>query len=176
MPAIMVIISCPPSRPLLRAHPGFCGHELDDVHVFDLDARAWRCASIGAGCCLGGGGGGGASASASAVRPCPRSVFGAAVHACGSARHDACAHSGSVLMFGGEVDPSTQGHAGAGGFSAELWGLDAEGMTWRQLAADGQAPSARGWVGSCAVDGALVVHGGVDVQNRRLADMHLLKL
>ena len=103
---------------------GFSGRELGDCLAFDTASRRWR----------------------AAPEIPPRSVFGAAVHVCsskdaaggghghghghgaegvgggvgGGGGGDGCGHGGHVLLFGGEVDPSTQGHAGAGGFSGEV--------------------------------------------------------
>lgn len=101
---------------------GFSGKELGDAHAFDIATKTWACppapaqthadaaaADAAAGC-------GGC-----ALAIPPRSVFGAAVHVCDGAGGGAgCGHGGHVVVFGGEVDPSTQGHAGAGCFSDEV--------------------------------------------------------
>lgn len=173
---------------------GFCGHELGDVHVFDLAKQQWRCAAAGSagaeetGEPEGAGGmradGGCCGSSAGGERPAPRSVFGAGVHA-GCSGGDGCSHAGHVLVFGGEVDPSSEGHAGAGCFSCEAWCLEPAGLSWHRVEAqgggggaqgggEGEAPCARGWFASCAVAGALVVHGGLNIANERLGDMYQL--
>ncbi|GBF97397.1 hypothetical protein Rsub_09562 [Raphidocelis subcapitata] len=135
---------------------GFSGRELGDCHAFDTAARAWR----------------------PAPEIPPRSVFGAAVHACGGGGGGGCRHAGHVVLFGGEVDPSTQGHAGAGGFSAEVHCIDPKrgdthAVTPAPDAAAG-APCARGWFASASVGGSLVVCGGVDTANVRLDDVWVL--
>lgn len=68
---------------------GFAGHELNDVHRFDLAARAWDCPA----CCSG------EAAAAAAAQLPARSVFGVAAHVCA-----ACAHGGHL------VSPSQQSH------------------------------------------------------------------
>lgn len=199
--------------------------------MFDVSSRKWQCTAASAeesaagGCCGGQAAGPAGAGGGGDAQPTGRSVFGAGVHSCGQA-HAAggmCDHHGHIVTFGGEVDPSTQGHAGegtaclplaipcfvcvfsrlitrrrqqagvllpcptnvrhhacrpagAGGFSSELWCLDTASLRWHKLAAEGPAPCARGWFGSCLVDGALVVHGGVDVDNRRLDDLYTLTL
>ena len=219
---------------------GFSGRELGDCLAFDTASRRWR----------------------AAPEIPPRSVFGAAVHVCSSkdaAGHghghgaegteggggvggggggDGCGHGGHVLLFGGEVDPSTQGHAGAGGFSGEvcpalprpnpplgstassrpcLYPHTAPAPPQKQTARqtlslslshththalatikqvfcldpsaagaaahalhpspdpEHGAPCPRGWFAAAAVNGGLVVVGGVDVGNARLGDVWELR-
>lgn len=57
-----------------------------------------------------------------------RSVFGASSHSCegDAATGQKCDHDQHIVIFGGEVDPSTQGHAGAGDFTDELWCVDVQ--------------------------------------------------
>ncbi|KAI8475700.1 MAG: kelch repeat protein [Monoraphidium minutum] len=143
---------------------GFSGKELGDAHTYDIAAGRWLC------------GDGGAEACGGCASPIPaRSVFGAAVHACGGSE-DGCGHGGHILLFGGEVDPSTQGHAGAGGFSSEVFCFETDGKGCHALQLSGgeggaaDAPCARGWFAAAAVGGRLMVHGGVDVANARLGD------
>lgn len=67
-----------------------------------------------------------ASATWAVVPPCglpARSVFGVGLHLCNAT--DACSHAGHMLAFGGEVDPSTKGHSGAGDFSDALFCYEA---------------------------------------------------
>ncbi|KAJ6850292.1 putative nitrile-specifier protein 5 [Iris pallida] len=129
---------------------GFSGEELDDVHCFDPAGGAWEVIETGG------------------DRPSPRSVFSAA----GVGKY--------VVVYGGEIDPSDQGHMGAGMFSREAFALDTETLGWRRLeeACDdggGEHPGPRGW---CAFSGAdvgghrgLLVYGGNSATNDRLDDI-----
>lgn len=107
----------------------------------------------------------------------PRSV--AALAAAGPARS-------RLVLFGGELAPSKDGHAGAGQFTAEAFELDtanprgaAAGAAWRRLEAapaEKGGPSPRGWLAATATDdGLFVVHGGNDESNVRLADGFVLR-
>jgi hypothetical protein len=140
---------------------GFTGAEAGDVHRFDLAAGAWEAvAPAGA-----------------ALRP--RSVFGRAAHACGSAGGNACAHAGHIVLFGGEVDPADAalGHAGAGEFAADVLCLDTARREWHAEAPGGAAaPAARGWAASAATPAGLALHGGVAEGNGRLSDLWLLDI
>lgn len=88
---------------------GFAGRETNDVHRFHLATEAWDCPNCFS--CTG------AAADAQQVPPeqqpaCghaapvglpPRSVCAVVAHGCGG-----CAHKGHVVVFGGEVDPSSE--------------------------------------------------------------------
>lgn len=144
---------------------GFCGHELSDAHRFDVASGGWDCP----GCC---------EEDMAAALPA-RSVFGLGSHACGACA--ACSHANHVLLFGGEVDPSTQGHEGAGAFSNDVFCMDtAHGRgaasAWHKLQPEGQPPMPRGWFAAAAVPGGMVVYGGNSASNERLEDMWLLKV
>ena len=87
--------------------------------------------------------------------------------------------SGSILAFGGEVEPSAEGHEGAGAFADDMVAIDSS--TGEQLpvsvisqAADRSLPEARGWGGAAAVSGSqAVLFGGLagsDEAPRRLED------
>eukprot|EP00877_Chromochloris_zofingiensis_P006588 jgi/Chrzof1/2182/Cz11g05080.t1 len=135
---------------------GFSGRELNDCHSFNTLKDSWECPL----CC-----------STDSGLPA-RSVSGAAIHTCSS-----CDHGGHIIMFGGEVDPSDKGHAGAGHFSSETFCLDVDKRKWHKLDDSGSdAPTARGWFASTNVGGNLVVHGGINEANERLADMYMLQL
>lgn len=106
----------------------------------------------------------------------PRSV--AALAAAGPARS-------RLVLFGGELAPSKDGHAGAGQFTSEVYELDTAkpvapgGAAWRRLTPAGAeaplGPSKRGWLAATATeDGGFVVHGGNDESNVRLADGFVL--
>ena len=168
---------------------GFSGKELDDCHCFDLNSQTWSCP-----CCT--------STAAKDLNhtawtmPLARSVFGACAlnHAtsCSSSSssgdHDH--HAGHILAFGGEVDPSAQGHSGAGQFTAAVTCFDpvnastkttaaaaenSSSSSWHGVVPSGEGPCPRGWFAWAAVDGGFLLHGGLDCNNQRLEDMYLLK-
>lgn len=130
---------------------GFSGEELDDVHSFDLGSNTW------------------AQVETTGDKPSPRSVF--CTTRVGNGKY--------VVVYGGEVDPSDQGHLGAGSFSREVFVFDSEGCEWRRLDefVDGvDHPGPRGW---CAFDGAMIggedgllVYGGNSPTNDRLGDIY----
>lgn len=141
---------------------GFTGSEASDVHRFDLRANAWE----------------EVPARGDAVRFSARSVFARASHSsCAAA---ACGHRDHILVFGGEVDPCDQGHAGAGQFADDLCCLDTSALSWHRVAAagavGGEGPAPRGWAASSEVPAGLVVSGGIDESNTRLGDLWLLDL
>jgi hypothetical protein len=147
---------------------GFDGSkELADAHAFDVQARAW-CASC---------------ASCEGAEPTlpARSVLGVAAHTGCDGGHPTaatgdCSHGGHVVAFGGECDPSvTRSHDTAGKFLGDAWCGDAASGAWHPLKAGGPGPGPRGWFASCAVPGGLVLHGGLDASNERLADCWRLK-
>lgn len=129
---------------------GFCGHELADVHRFDVAAGTWvACSAL----------------------PTARSVLGVGTHDCSGA----CGNDGAILAYGGEVDPSDKGHEGAGDFCAELLGHSAGG-TWLSLDSSGEGPGPRGWYACTTHKGDLVVHGGLGADNARRGDMYILRM
>jgi hypothetical protein len=69
---------------------GFCGHELNDVHSFDLASREWRLESEG---------------TFSARSVCSYGVV-----------TSPATHETSLIIVGGELAPSARGHQGAGNF------------------------------------------------------------
>ncbi|KAM5353422.1 hypothetical protein ACJ41O_000072 [Fusarium nematophilum] len=80
-----------------------------------------------------------------------------------------------VTMFG-ERDPSSLGHAGAGKMLADVWAFDVEQGTWQKVETGDETPVARGWFDAdVAKDEAgndtVVVHGGLDEENKRLGDV-----
>ena len=84
----------------------------------------------------------------------------------------------SIIMFGGEVKPSTEGHAGAGGFSNEVYQYhtDRPENGWQKLAISGENPSPRGWLpATTTADGEVVIFGGLSPANERLCDLWALK-
>lgn len=132
---------------------GFSGEEMDDVHCFDPAHKTWT------------------QVETSGQKPTARSVF------C------TLANGKHIIVYGGEIDPSDQGHLGAGQFSGEVYALDTETLAWRKLEdkvdSDGH-PGPRGW---CAFAGTrqgdrqgLLVYGGNSPSNDRLDDIFFLAL
>ncbi|KAG2454804.1 hypothetical protein HYH02_000636 [Chlamydomonas schloesseri] len=179
---------------------GFCGRELDDMHVYSVPDNTW-CGSACPSCHSPvheheqhhnnshdhdhAHAGAASPAAAAAAASCgggklpARSVFGAGVHECGQS---GCEHDGALLVYGGEVDPSDKGHDGAGDFCASLMEFGARGPAaaaaaggWRPLEAGGDSPGPRGWFAATTTpDGRLLLHGGLDGNNQRLGDMYVL--
>lgn len=129
---------------------GFAGMEMDDVHYFDLAREEW------------------AQVETNGEKPTARSVFSTAVI------------GKYIFIYGGEIDPSDQGHLGAGKFAGEAYALDTETLAWTRCD-DGpdssDHPGPRGW---CAFasghrDGkeSLLVYGGNSPSNDRLGDIFL---
>jgi N-acetylneuraminic acid mutarotase len=90
-----------------------------------------------------------------------------------------CAHCNAgdkVVIFGGEVDPSEKGHAGAGAFADDSLLFDPKSNQISTLPASGPPP--RGWssMASCA-DGRVVLFAGLtgdDEKPERLNDLWVL--
>lgn len=126
---------------------GFCGHQLGDVWLFE--AGRWERVAV----------------VADLGAPAPRSVFASA-----------SLGAGEFVLFGGEREASTAGHAAAGTFHDDAWLFDAAARTWKRLRLQG-SPSARGW---CALSHAgarrLVLAGGLNDQNERLNEAFVLEL
>ncbi|PIA58312.1 hypothetical protein AQUCO_00500323v1 [Aquilegia coerulea] len=127
---------------------GFAGQEMDDVHCFDPINEVW------------------VQVETSGEKPNPRSVFSTA----GIGQY--------IILYGGEVDPSDQGHLGAGKFAGDGFTLDTKTgiwMRWDDMSDPANHPGPRGW---CAysnghLDGkdGLLVYGGNSPSNDRLDDM-----
>jgi len=142
---------------------GFTGAESGDIYRFDIAKNQWEALEIKQP----------PEDKAHGRSFTPRSVFGKATHASPSC----CAHSGHVIIFGGEVDPSDQGHAGAGLFDNTTFCLDTKARAWDVLTGDTAAgPSPRGWAASCGCDQGILVHGGIDATNTRLDDFFILDM
>ncbi|ATY66263.1 Kelch repeat [Cordyceps militaris] len=79
-----------------------------------------------------------------------------------------------VTMFG-ERDPSALGHAGAGKMLADAWAWDIELAEWHKLETDGETPEPRGWFDADVVHDekadAIILHGGINEENKRLGDV-----
>lgn len=126
---------------------GFNGKELSDIWALDLGnvAQGWT------------------KVETSGDLPGPRSVS-----AIGSVSPK------EIIVFGGECEPSAQGHEGAGRYLEDTAVLNVETMTWRKINAP--HPTGRGWTASCSAGpNAFAVHGGFGGADR-LGDIHIFKL
>ncbi|GMK59899.1 hypothetical protein CspeluHIS016_0901160 [Cutaneotrichosporon spelunceum] len=96
--------------------------------------------------------------------PGPRSVAG--MHTVGD----------RLVIAMGEGKPSiTGGHETAGNFWDDVWTYSPSNG-WTEVTITGEKPSARGWFASDGTADGVVVHGGLDDGNTRLADMWVLQL
>mmetsp|Transcript_4030 Transcript_4030/g.7750 ORF Transcript_4030/g.7750 Transcript_4030/m.7750 type:complete len:348 (+) Transcript_4030:58-1101(+) len=134
---------------------GFIGQESNAVYRFELEAKKWEVVL---------------AEGNDKIRPFSVS--------CGVTLSDV------LLFFGGEVDPSTKGHEGAGSFSSDvvilngLTGLPTS--TVKLEASTSPGPQARGWAAADAWGGdKMVLYGGLsgsDKEPTRLADTWVLQL
>jgi N-acetylneuraminic acid mutarotase len=89
-------------------------------------------------------------------------------------------YAGSILLFGGEVDPSAKGHEGAGGFANDLLVFD--GLTGAAANVDctsQELPTTRGWASADAIGTSFYLVGGLtgdDDAPQRLGDVWRLDL
>jgi N-acetylneuraminic acid mutarotase len=147
---------------------GFTGKESSDIHRFDLTTNTWE---------------NNISISPSSNDPnqaafTARSVFGRGGHS-SDCSVSGCGHAGHLLVFGGEIDPSDLGHAGAGQFSNTTYCLDPKTRTWHFVTTSSdnneEYPGPRGWGASTELPGrGVVLSGGMDDRNQRLNDLYLL--
>lgn len=145
---------------------GFSGQEMNDVFKFDLTTQTWDAVADGEG---------------EGYLPAKKSVFGIGthVHISQSSYACECHHANHIIVFGGEVEASDQGHAGAGQFSNDLYCFDAQKRSWHNLQPnndDTECPESRGWMASTSIPGrGIIIHGGVAESNDRLGDLWLLE-
>eukprot|EP00271_Cylindrocystis_brebissonii_P017676 TRINITY_DN4685_c0_g1_i1.p1 TRINITY_DN4685_c0_g1~~TRINITY_DN4685_c0_g1_i1.p1 ORF type:complete len:327 (-),score=43.89 TRINITY_DN4685_c0_g1_i1:1037-2017(-) len=131
---------------------GFNGKsEQGDVHCYEISSEKWEPSEV---------------AFSGPAKPSPRSVFAAVT--LGS----------SIVVYGGELDPSDDGHMGAGMFSDETWVMNAETREWAKPVLEGSAhPGGRGWCPAAPLgDKRMLVYGGNSESNDRLDDMWILRL
>lgn len=123
---------------------GFCGHELDDCYRYDISKRTW-----------------------SKIENLPRKL---SVFACSSIRNNSNVR---LILHGGEVDPSTMGHNGAGEFSSDTYVFD--GNNWKFLSLD-EKPSQRGWHSGCSdhINRKFYIFGGSLEDNFRSNELWCL--
>eukprot|EP00928_Gymnodinium_smaydae_P019234 TRINITY_DN1735_c1_g1_i1.p1 TRINITY_DN1735_c1_g1~~TRINITY_DN1735_c1_g1_i1.p1 ORF type:complete len:384 (-),score=42.06 TRINITY_DN1735_c1_g1_i1:107-1258(-) len=152
---------------------GFNGDQLGEVHHFDASSKTWR----------------DVTAQQGGDVPSPRSVFAAASRKAPNAGAPAC----EVFVLGGELEPSDQGHEGAGAFTDEAYTLTVSRTTdtefkysWQRgvcgdLATQRLTGEARGWHAATIVTDSsqgdtLVAYGGLTAANVRLGETQLLSL
>jgi hypothetical protein len=119
--------------------------ELDECFKFDLKNESW-----------------------SAIENLPRKL---SVFACTSILNS----SARIVMHGGEVDPSTLGHNGAGEFTNETFVFD--GAHWHAQVVSGDGPTSRGWHSGCSDEkGNFYIFGGNLEDNKRTAELWCLNI
>jgi len=160
----------------LYVHGGYNGTELDDLWVFDSHLLSWSCLST--------------SSAPNSEVPSARSV-----HCLVNLKRDGKDY---LFMFGGEKQPSSKGHEGAGLYHDDAFLLDLETNEWKKVCSGAdnngnnedneqgswskQAPSARGWIAACSLrwdssssdPSAVALFGGFD-GNARLNDLFVWK-
>mmetsp|Transcript_34039 Transcript_34039/g.87025 ORF Transcript_34039/g.87025 Transcript_34039/m.87025 type:complete len:323 (-) Transcript_34039:70-1038(-) len=86
--------------------------------------------------------------------------------------------NGTIVIFGGEVDPSGKGHEGAGGFANDVVLFNSAGYLESIPApSEGPVPVARGWADMDVSPEGLVLFGGLtgdDATPERLDDVWIL--
>ena len=132
---------------------GFKGEEIDDVFKYDLNKNEWT-----------------------QIQSLPRKL---SVFACSAVNSDKWLIDGKrvrILVHGGEIDPSTKGHNGAGEFSSDLYAFDGE--KWHILKISGDKPTNRGWHSSCfdEENDTFYVFGGNLEDNKRTNELWSLTL
>jgi N-acetylneuraminic acid mutarotase len=90
----------------------------------------------------------------------------------------ACANvDGRAWIFGGERDPSADGHKGAGHMRDDVYVFDPKDASFTAVECDGVKPVARGWMEWAPINGnTLLLVGGLSEENKRLSDVYLFQL
>ena len=144
---------------------GFTGKENGEIYRFDTSKNEWEQLDV---------------QQTEKALFTPRSVFATAAHTIKGPSSRCCSHSDHIIVFGGEVDPSDLGHAGAGLFDNSTLCLDTQENSWHTIpgsaTSSSPAPCARGWAASSRCEEGLLVHGGIDVTNTRLNDFYIFDL
>ena len=91
--------------------------------------------------------------------------------------------SAVALLYHGERDASTLGHAGAGTFWSDVWLLRHNGrnFSWQFIPVEGDGPEGRGWFPSASVLDAegntqAIIQGGLLSSNDRSDELWLLSI
>ena len=86
-----------------------------------------------------------------------------------------------LVTFFGETDPSSLGHAGAGKMLSDCWAWDLQDARWAKIdCGSDDVPEARGWFDADVIkpeggNDSVVVHGGLNEENKRLGDVWVLE-
>jgi hypothetical protein len=126
---------------------GFAGMELDDCYKFNLIDKSW-----------------------SSIQNLPRKL---SVFALASVKNSTT----RLILHGGEVDPSTLGHNGAGEFTKETFLFD--GTQWNAASKQvlNSGPTSRGWHSGCSDhNGNFYIYGGNLEDNKRSDELWCLAL
>lgn len=86
--------------------------------------------------------------------------------------------NGRAVVFGGEIDPGTDGHLGSGTMAGDVLLFDPADDSWQVVKCEGaHQPCPRGWMELCRLSAtrALLV-GGLSSANERLGDAYILTL
>lgn len=125
---------------------GFCGRELDDCWKFDLNRKEWI-----------------------QIENLPRHL---SVFACESVFDK---QNLRLILHGGEVDPSTLGHNGAGEFSKSTYIYDGQCWSLLEFSDEDFKPSTRGWHAGAYSNGSFYIYGGNLENNKRTNELWQLK-
>jgi len=125
---------------------GFCGHELSDCFKYSIEENSWSQIS---------------------GLPSGLSVFASASLNQPNAR---------IIVHGGEIDPSTQGHTAAGEFTADTILFDGEAWSKVKIENEEVMPSSRGWHAGSSGSGKFFVYGGNLENNARTNELWQLEL
>jgi len=157
--------------PVILRFAGFAGYELGDDHTLDIytiQTNTWR-----------------------SIVPVPDPKYGhpGARSVYGLVPFQSKSHPAAVaLLYYGERDPSSLGHAGAGTFWNDIWLLEYHksqedgSLSWKKIciAEGGQKPEARGWFPSGSYvdergETKVAMFGGLLSSNERSDELWLLE-
>ena len=90
---------------------------------------------------------------------------------------------GVALLYHGERDASSLGHAGAGTFWSDVWILNHDGkkFAWQFVPVEGEGPEGRGWFPPASLTDSegntqAVLQGGLLSSNERSDELWLLDI
>ncbi|GAA5996654.1 uncharacterized protein JCM10292_003115 [Rhodotorula paludigena] len=161
--------ACTASTPLLARYGGFAGYEVGGLDIYDVEAQKWSTIDEQ----VEGGGEG----------PGKRSVQ-SFVGTDGALEYKDKVVVALLSMGEREAAPKELGHDGAGFFHSDAWALlatkdAAPTFSWLRLESSARSkgqPEPRGWLASTLVAGSqVIIHGGLNAKNERLADAWTLE-